>query len=184
MSKQTTPIKKHNQKEWLQMFDRLATYKTTHSNCNVPKRYTQDASSVTGYIIKEQCTRWTSWQRSVSSCWKTLDSYGRSGRIVVQQERIVVGKIGMKVRSYDSLNSLFTYAWTCTDFSVRFLYLPLHRAQTVPESSWALYSTSQGQISSTRSLGEMATLEQNPPRSRRIFCIEQGEDQVVECTWL
>jgi hypothetical protein len=43
MSKQTTPIKKHNQKEWLQMFDRLATYKATHSNCNVPKRYTQDA---------------------------------------------------------------------------------------------------------------------------------------------
>lgn len=43
MSKQTTPIKKHNQKEWLQMFDRLATYKATHNNCNVPKRYTQDA---------------------------------------------------------------------------------------------------------------------------------------------
>ena len=56
-SKTTTEMaKKHNQKEWLVMYDRLKKFKETTGHCNVKKRYTCDRKL--GHWVHYQRTLW------------------------------------------------------------------------------------------------------------------------------
>ena len=162
--------KKHNQSEWFLMYERLKKFKRISGHCNVPKRYTND----------QRLGHWVHYQRTMykksnlaQERVSLLESLG-----FVWMERpsscVYRGTLSWETR-YEGTCYLDIYFKVLLSFAILFsLTCWLHpffyfRTERIQKSPWALQSAAQLSFQSgTWSLGQVAKIQQNSSRQRRV----------------